>query len=314
MKSIENRTSDIMLKRFLLLCLTVLFLSGCIKSGHVLDRGLTLEDGFHPLKDGVKNYLLLGIDTEGSLSEEREPGAAGQSDAMYLLTCDIPGNRARIIAIPRDTMTEIRVFLPSGKDNGSSVDHLTLQYAFGDGRHESCKLTREAVSQLLCGLPIDGYLAVNLGAIPACTDLIGGVEVVVPDDSASAEEPSFAKDSRVTLDSRNVKKFLRYRDIDVPQSAMTRMERHKVFFRACAKKLREEIERDPTLVLKLYKACSSEVVTDISVEKLQRIAEMDLDESIISIPGEEKEGDGYDEFNVEEPALQEMLDRLFCEP
>ena len=314
MKSMENRASKIMVKRIVLLCLTVLFLSGCGESGYAPDRGLTLEDGFYPLKDEVKNYLLLGIDTEGSLSEEREPGAAGQSDAIYLLTCDIPENRAWIMAIPRDTMTEIKVFLPSGKDNGSSVDHLTLQYAFGDGRHESCKLTREAVSQLLYGLPIDGYLAVNLGAIPTCTDLIGGVDVVVPDDSASAEEPSFTKGARVTLDSRNVKKFLRYRDIDVPQSAMNRMERHKVFFRACARKLREEIKKDSTLALKLYEACSSEVVTDISVGSLQIIAGMDLEESIICIPGVEKEGDGYDEFNVEESALQEMLCRLFCEP
>ena len=197
-------------RTILLCCLIAMFAGLYVVLVNNQSNSITISNRTFPLKKNIRNYLLLGIDTEGSILEEREPGLAGQSDAIYLLSCDIKSHKARIIAIPRDTMTEIQIFLPSGKENGTSVDHLTLQYAFGDGREKSCELMRKAVSRLLYGLPVHGYVALNLGAVPWLADELGGVDLVVPDDSASVEDPEFIQGAKVTLDRKNVKKFLTF--------------------------------------------------------------------------------------------------------
>ena len=295
----------------------VFFLVGLVLGGWKLTHRAPTEyiqiDGQeYAMRRDLCAYLLLGVDTEGSLREVKSPGSAGQSDAMYLLVCDMRKKTAQVLGIPRDTMTEIEVYLPGGKYNGSSTDHLTLQYAFGDGREKSCQLVEDAVSRLLFGIPIRGYLAVNLGAVPELADAVGGVEVTVPDDSASAEESSFRQGAVVTLDSHNVKKFLRFRDTEVSWSAATRMERHKAFFRGFAKRLRDLVRENPAAVLQLYEKCSPHVLTDISVEEFAELAGMSFEEEIEILPGTYTRGDEYEEFYIDEEALRELVLRIFC--
>lgn len=290
----------------------VLTITGCDIGSLRGDDYIQAGEHKYRLKENLHTYLLLGIDTEGSLREKKEPGMGGQSDAIYLLVCNMEDKTSRVIGIPRDTMTEIRIFLPSGEDNGTSTDHLTLQYAFGDGMEESCLLTEEAVSRLLYNLPIDGYLAVNLGAVPDLAEALGGIQVVVPDDSAKQEEKTFEKGATVTLDRTNVKKFLRFRDIEVSQSAVIRMERHKAFFRGCLQKLREIIKSDPARLLSLYSQCSSQFLTDISPDQCVELAGLSFDENIEIIPGEYTEGEYFDEFYVDEKALEQMIAAVFC--
>lgn len=292
--------------------LLLILLKGCGIVGDGQNNTIEINGHTRRLKSDLRTYLLLGIDTEGSLQEEKQPGMGGQSDAIYLLVCDMKSKSSRVIGIPRDTMTEIRVFLPSGKDNGVSEDHLTLQYAFGNGKEQSCLLTEEAVSKLMFNIPIDGYLAVNLGAVPDIAEALGGVEVVVPDDSARREEHSFVKGAVVTLDRTNVKKFLRFRDTDVSQSAITRMERHKAFFRGCLKRLRTMLEENPAELLSLYHKCSSYFLTDISPEDCVKLAGLEFNDEIDIIPGEKKTGELYDEFYVDQQALGDMVEEIFC--
>jgi len=309
--SISLRTGN---KRRLVCCLVLLLimLTGCEIAGCGKNNTIEINGHVRRLKSDLRTYLLLGIDTEGSLQEEKQPGMGGQSDAIYLLVCNMKSKSSRVIGIPRDTMTEIRVFLPSGKDNGVSEDHLTLQYAFGNGKEQSCLLTEEAVSKLMFNIPIDGYLAVNLGAVPDIAEALGGVEVVVPDDSARREDHSFVKGAVVTLDRTNVKKFLRFRDTDVSQSAITRMERHKAFFRGCLKRLRTILEENPAELLNLYHKCSSHFLTDITPEDCVKLAGLEFNDEIDIIPGEKKTGELYDEYYVNQQALGELVEEIFC--
>lgn len=295
-----------------ILALTAVILAGCSLKTGADDSFIEMGGRRCRLNKEIRTYLLLGIDTEGSLREEKEPGMAGQSDAIYLVVCDKTVKSARIIGVPRDTMATIRVFLPSGKDNGTSTDHLSLQYAFGDGMEKSCELTAEAVSNLLYGIPIDGYLAVNLGAVPDMAETIGGIEVVVPDDSAKIEESSFVKGAKVTLNRTNVKKFLRFRDTEVSQSAVIRMERHKAFFKGCAKKLRSIVRSNPAEILRLYRECSPQILTNITADDCLELAGFDFDETVIVLPGEKTSGSEYDEFYIDEDGLQKIVAEVFC--
>ena len=72
-------------------------------------------------------------------------------------------------------MTRIEVFNPTGKSLGMTTDHINIQYAYGDGRQKSCELMKTAVSNLLNGLPVQGYCAMNMDGISVITDYVGGV-------------------------------------------------------------------------------------------------------------------------------------------
>ena len=69
----------------LLVVLTMVILSGCSVTKHQSKDDITIGDEVCSLKNNLKTYLLLGIDKEGSLREEKKPGQGGQSDAIYLL-------------------------------------------------------------------------------------------------------------------------------------------------------------------------------------------------------------------------------------
>lgn len=60
-------------------------------------------------------------------------------------------------------------------------------------KKKSCDLMETAVSGLLNGIPIHGYSAVNMDSISVITDLVGGVEITVPDASLEKVNPNFGK-------------------------------------------------------------------------------------------------------------------------
>lgn len=86
---------------------------------------------------------------------------------------------------------------------------------------------KNAVSELLYGLPIDGYCALNMDGLPVLTDSVGGVTVTVPNDSLAEVDPGYAKGAVVTLKGEDTEQFVRYRNTEISQSAIARMERQQ---------------------------------------------------------------------------------------
>ena len=88
------------------------------------------------------------------MTETTLSGDGGQADGIFLLAHDTARNQLKILLIPRDTMTEItKTDISQTETNGTElgkiVDHLSLSYAYGDGREKSCEYTKKAVSNLL---------------------------------------------------------------------------------------------------------------------------------------------------------------------
>ena len=261
--------------------------------------------------DHLTNYLLLGVDTDGSIQEPKEPGSAGQSDSVFLISYDRVKETTVGLAIPRDTITQIEKFTPGGESLGFYSDHLNLQYAYGDGKRKSCELTSAAVSRLLSGLPIGGYAAINLDSIPRLTQLLGGVEVTVPDDSLSEKNPDFVKGNKVVLDETNTETFVRSRDRQIEQSAITRMNRQKVFLEAFASKLAQEQKKDASTVTRLFETMKTEMVTNMSNDQFVDIAVAERSGGIQTIPGETGHEEVYDVYRVDDAALYKMVLELF---
>ena len=263
--------------------------------------------------DHLSNYLFLGIDTREPVESYETQSDAGQADAIFLISHDRVTGQLQGLMIPRDTMTEIEIIGPDGKSRGMSEDHINIQYAFGDGKAKSCELMRDAVSRLLYQIPIRQYCSMNMDGIPIMTDLIGGVELEVPDDSLAAVNPEFQKGAIVTITEKNAEQFVRYRDTQKSQSALVRMNRQKIFMEAYLKKLQEVGKNDISVVTRLMDGVEEYMVTNMGTDHFADLLEasMDGEISIETLPGEGVEGEYFDEYHVDDDQLYELILHMF---
>lgn len=266
------------------------------------------------LNEDLDNYLFLGIDSVTNTDKDKNtPQKGGQSDAIYLLSYNRREETVRMIAIPRDTMSPVEAFDRAGESLGVSVDNICLQYAYGDGKHKSCELAKKAVSTLLYGVPIRGYTSLNLNSLPLLADLVGGVTITVPDDSLKEVDPVFAEGTVVTLDSKNSEKYLRYRDTEIRQSAMTRFRRQLVFLHAFATRLQEQQAKDASTVTKVYEGLKPYMVSNMGNDVYVKLAGAKNEGDTITIPGDgvTNEKAGFDEYHVRETELYELVLETF---
>lgn len=264
--------------------------------------------------DHLSNYLLMGVDNREKASTTVGQANAGQADAIYLVSWDRVENTVTMISIPRDTMTEIQIYGPGGKDLGTNTDHISLSYAYGDGSHKSCRLTEDAVSNLMYGLPIQGYCSINIDALPVLTESVGTLTVTVPNSSLQDAYPEFAEGSQVTLTPENTEPFVRYRDIEESQSALHRMERQQEFIRAYSEAAKSAFAQDPGFAADLYTSLEPYMVTSMGNDEfvsLMESAAQGQTKEGWTIPGEGVEGGMYDEYHVDDNALYEKMIETF---
>lgn len=275
---------------------------------------VTWQGKTYKYNQNLSNYLLLGVDKRTPAETRVGKADAGQADAIFLLSLNRKTKEMTLISIPRDTMTDVESFDLEGKSLGKSKDHISLSYGYGDGGAESCKLTQEAVSNLFYGLPIQGYLAMNLDGIPELTKSVGGLTVTVPNNSLEYEYPEFAEGAEVTLTEENTEVFLRSRDVDESQSAIYRMERQKAFLDAFSKKAKECYEQNAKFAADLFVAIKPYTVTNISEDRLMKLFQT-ADEgdgyTEWTVPGEGTQGLSYDEYHVDDDALYAKIMETF---
>ena len=286
--------------------------SASVSSEENTSESITYKGKTYVYNDHLSNYLFMGIDTKGDM-ETAESGNAGQADAVFLVSVDRVTKEMQVISIPRDTMTEIEMFSVSRKSLGLMENHINLQYAQGDGKTESCELMKTAVSKLLGGIPVHGYCSVNMDGIPVMTEAAGNVQVVIPDNSLEEVNPEFTEGVEVTLTKDNVEQFVRYRNTGREQSALVRQDRQKIFIEAYMKKAQEQYAKDASFVMGLYESMKPYMVTNIGNDlfvKLLSVAQ-EGKSSVHTLPGKGAQGEYFDEYRVDEEALQEMIISVF---
>ena len=275
---------------------------------------VTWQGKTYKYNQNLSNYLLLGVDKRTPAETRVGKADAGQADALFLLSLNRKTKEMMLITIPRDTMTDVESFDLEGKSLGKSKDHISLSYGYGDGGAESCKLTQEAVSNLFYGLPIQGYLAMNLDGIPEIAKSVGGLTVTVPNNSLEYKYPEFAEGAEVTLTEENTEIFVRSRDVDKSQSAIYRMERQKAFLDAFSKKAKECYEQNAKFAANLFVAIKPYTVTNISEDRLMKLFQT-ADEgdgyTEWTVPGEGTQGLSYDEYHVDDDALYAKIMETF---
>ena len=265
--------------------------------------------------DHLSNYLFLGIDTTEAVDTYQSQADAGQADAIFLVSMDRATEKIKVLFIPRDSMTRIEVFNPYGQSLGETTDHLNIQYAFGDGKEKSCELMKTAVSDMLDGLPIQGYCSMNMDGISVITDFVGGIQLTIPDDSLADVNPEYKKGAVVDITGETAEQFVRYRDIDKTQSALVRQERQKTFLQALVQKAQEKAGEDAGFVTGLYDSVKSYTVTNMGNDifaKLLAASQNGITDTE-TVPGEGTHGENFDEYHIDEDALSDLIISMFYE-
>lgn len=257
----------------------------------------------------LSNYLFMGIDTREQEEDNQVRGENGRADAIYLLSYDRVKKTAKAFAIPRDTMTSVHAYSMDGTDLGLVEDHINMQYVYGDGKEESCRLMKEAVSNLMRGIPIQGYLALNMDGIPVAVGVLKSVDVVVPNSSLESVDAKYKKGAKVAITEENAELFVRYRDTHIAQSAMMRMERQKAFMEAFMETARTKASSDTALVLNMYDSLKPYMVTSMGTDLFAQLldASYESDDKIQDIPGEKVDGNEFDEYHINEEQLYELV-------
>ena len=263
----------------------------------------------------LSNYVFMGVDTREPITEYETREEAGRADAIFLLSYDRVRKTVKCISIPRDTMTNVRMIALDGTDLGTSVEHINMQYAFGDGKDESCRLVKEAVSSLLYDIPIQGYCSLNMDGIAVAVEVLGSVEMVLADNSLEAVNPEYVKGAKITVTKENAEQIIRHRDTDVSQSAIARTNRQKELMKAVSDCAREKSTQDSNFIVDMYESLKPYMVSNIGNDVLADLLEgkFDSETGVIDIPGEGVEGELYDEYHIDEASLYELVLQMFYE-
>ncbi len=267
-------------------------------------------------KDNIRTYLFMGIDKDGPVAEAEDAVSGGQSDAMFLIIIDMKEKNMSILSINRNTMTDIDIYDEDDNFLETKEMQICLQHGFGDGMRTSCQRSVEAVSNLLYGQSIDGYLAMNMDGMIALNDAVGGVTLEVMDDLTDASRGvNLTKGETVTLSGSEAYVYLRSRDINEFDSASQRLNRQMQYIQAFLKQIKEDSSGSPDKLISAYNSIQDYIITNTDIPGLiKKGMKYGYSESdMYTIPGETQMGDVYEEYIVDQDALYELVLDLFYE-
>ena len=250
----------------------------------------------------------MGIDKNAKSDMGDRAGENGQSDSLNLLIVDRETKKAQILQISRDSMVDIDIYSASGEKMISEPGQIALQYAYGDGEEESCRLTAGKVSELLYGVNVDSYLSLTMEGMVKAADAIGGVTMTVPEDYTWID-PAFSKGATLTMDGEMVEKYVRSRDTEVLDSNVQRMERQSQFMGALIEKLQNV--KETSNYLSLYQQMEPYMVTNMTADEMKSLSEYDIDTNTLEVPGEVILKDGHAQFIIDNEALRKIILKTF---
>jgi len=273
-------------------------------------------------RNGVKYFprqditvvMFLGIGWEGE-AVAKEMNHGGAVDMAALLIFDPKTEDCTVLSLNRDMMVYMPVLNETGKAVGAYYGQLAYSHTYGTGVEDSCENTRTTISNLMYGLQIDHYFALNMDAISILNDAVGGVTVNITDDLTSVD-PSLTL-GEVTLMGKQAVNFVQSRSTVGDGLNLSRMRRQEEYMRNFVLALKEKMEQDSSFVIRTYDAVSDYMVTDCTPAVFSRLAEDYGDYSMgatISLEGNNVMGEEHMEFYADEEALDALILELFYAP
>lgn len=271
-------------------------------------------------RDDVISILLMGIDY---MSEEENwyggmVSNGGNSDVLGLVILDTTTFDFSILYIPRDTMVDVVAMDPEGNYIDTVFTNISAAHSYGDGKDLSCRLSTDAVSRLLYGVPVNRYAALDYDALYVLNELVGGITITFDQDYTDISS-SFRAGTTATLNNWYLSKFVTYRDYSDLEGASVRGMRSMAILKALFYQCKDKIVEDPAVALDLFNGLAGYITTDLDLTEItylaQNMGKMDFtSDTIIRLPGETVLGERYAEFYPDEAQLHDFVVEKFCVP
>ncbi len=284
------------------------------------EDGVVVYEGKEYLrKRGVETFLVLGLDKFAGATSSASHESGIQTDFLMLFVFDNETKQCTAVHINRDTMTRVNKLSVGGT---SVVETYTKQIALAynyvndDNDKIRCGNTKDSVEYLFHDIDVNHYLALTMDAVPAMTDLVGGVEVTVLDDFTGIDD-ALVEGEKVTLTGEQAMRYIRARYGLEDSTNSTRMARQRQYITAMYDKALSCMESDEGFIIKLVDIMGDYVVYDSSNQKMLTLAEKFAEYEFLGIremEGESKLGEEFVEFYPDEDALWETAIELFYVP
>ena len=286
------------------------------ETGETIVSKTITRDGvdYFPRQD-ITTVLVMGIDKYGPVEASEYYNNTGAADMNVLLIFDEVNRVCNILHLNRDTMVEMPVLGLGGKRAGTYYGQLALAHTYGTGLVDSCKNTRQTVSDFLYGIEIDYYVAMHMDAISILNDAVGGVTVYVTEDF-SAVDPAIGK-GNVTLLGNHAINYVRTRQGVGDQLNISRIERQKDYMDGFVTAFRAKREENAEFILTAYEQVQPFLVTDCSANAISgmmdRFSKFEINE-VVTPEGRNVLSNEYYEFYADEEKLDALILRLFYSP
>ncbi len=268
--------------------------------------------------EDITTFLIMGIDKSDEVVTEVAEGTdGGQADSLFLLVLNPHDESVKIIGINRNSMGEVDIYDEYGRYQTTVHAQIATQHGFGNGVEKSCEYQVKAVSKMFMQLPIHGYAAINMSAIPIINDQIGGVDVTVLEDLTKWDK-SLVKGKEVHLMGESAFNYVKCRDLNVFGSNDTRLERQRQYLNGFIKAARDASAQNPNTAVELFTSIREKMVTDITVDEVSYLAPLLTSYSFDSsdlrmIEGTNQKNGEFEEFIVDQDALYQTIIDIFYE-
>ncbi len=262
----------------------------------------------------ITNLLFMGVDKR-SLDGTNEQGTGGQSDVVVMMALDMKNNKLSMVAVPRDTMTEVALYTPSGSYTGMKTAQVCTAYAYGDGKETSCDNTVASVRRIFYNVPVKTYFSLDLDGISAVNDSVGGVDVVSPETISE-----FNEGESYHLVGMAAEHFVRARDQVKIDASLLRLERQKVYAKSFMNTMMKSIKSDVTSAVRVFNESSPYSCTNLNASRVSYLATElafggSMDTELITVQGKMtyNESTGLAEYNIDQEKFFEQFLSVYYE-
>lgn len=262
----------------------------------------------------IRTYLFMGIDTDEPVHKAEDGISGGQADALFLIVADKAHDKLSLISIHRNLMTTVKMYNREGEFTGDAELQICLQHGYGDGERLSCQRTVDCVSNLFYGIPINGYVSLNMGGIGLLNDALGGVELTVMQDlNVPSRNVVLTAGETKVLSGDEAYVYVRSRDTSKFDSSSDRLARQEQYLNNMIPVMLKKI-RSASSVASVYGAAEDYIYSNVDYPRLaDEISDMNYDPSqgIREIPGEVVMGEQFEEFYADDEGLYQMILDVF---
>jgi cell envelope-related function transcriptional attenuator common domain len=271
---------------------------------------ITYNGQTYSYNKNLENILLLGVDLGKGYTDNTYGGH--QADTLILMSIDKTTKQARLIDIPRDSLTRVKAYDANGNFACYDTMPICLAHSFGKDERSGSELQMEAVSYFLYGVPVQKYISMNIDGISKANDLVGGVTVQVMDEFTSMD-PAMKRGAWITLTGEEAMNYVRQRSLPgMSGSNIDRMQRQIQYAVYFLGRVKQKTITDKLFPVKLLADMKDYVSTNLNVFDFASLMQTMMDQEItaqdLQVVAGQQTAEG---FTADGQSLQDLIRKEF---